>query len=148
MHSMCSSILLLFDFLFYLLVLPCFCNIIYASHFPLELHRSIVRVFTDAEHSLCNLSVMICGLMSLDRRAIESRRLEKNSKIMQSNHPPTTNVAYYTKSLSTISTRFLKASKDVDSTTSLGSPFQCLTTLLEKMMYTLMYELMQKARRK
>ena len=35
-------------------------------------------------------------------------------------------------SLSTASTHFLDTSRDSDSTTPLGSLFQCLTTLLEK----------------
>ena len=40
-------------------------------------------------------------------RTIESPRLEKTSKIIQSNHPAITNIAHYTMSLSTTSKCFL-----------------------------------------
>jgi len=50
---------------------------------------------------------------------------------MYSNCPPTTNVAYYTMSLCTKSALFLNTSRDSDSTTSLCSLCQCLTTLSE-----------------
>lgn len=65
-------------------------------------------------------------------RIIESHRLEKTSKVIQSNHPPTTSMSPLTMSLRTTSKCFLDASRDGDSTTSPGSLFQLPTTLLEK----------------
>ena len=57
--------------------------------------------------------------------------LEKASTVTKSNHQPiltmSTNMV-----LSATSEHFLNTSRDRVSTTSLGSPFQCLTTLLEK----------------
>lgn len=65
-------------------------------------------------------------------RFIESPRLEKNSKVIQSNCPPITSISHYTMSLSTTSEHFLNTSRDSDSITSLGSLYHCLTTLAEK----------------
>jgi len=61
-------------------------------------------------------------------RDVESLRLEKTSNIIYSNRPrlPTK------RCLSTTTTRFFNISRDSDSSTSLGIPFQCLTTLSEK----------------
>ena len=53
-------------------------------------------------------------------RITESLRLEKNSKIIQSNHHPTTPCPL-TTSLSATSTQFLNTSRDSDATMSLGS---------------------------
>jgi len=59
---------------------------------------------------------------------MESLRLEKTTKIIEVNHQPIpTN--HVTQCLSTL---FLNTSRDGDSTTSLGSLFQCLTTLSER----------------
>ena len=63
-------------------------------------------------------------------RITGSLRLEKTSKIFQSNLPPKTNIAYRIMSSNVISLRFLNTSRDGDSTISLGSLFQCLITLL------------------
>ena len=52
---------------------------------------------------------------------IDSCRLEKTSKIIQSDRSPTTNIAHCTMSLSATSTRFLNTSRNGDPTTSLGS---------------------------
>ena len=65
-------------------------------------------------------------------RITESPRLEKTSKIIQFNSPPITNI---TMSLSATSEHFLNTSRDSVSSTSLGSPFQCLNTLLEKNLF-------------
>jgi len=60
-------------------------------------------------------------------RIIELFRLEKTSKIIKSNrHPNTTMPAKLYLHF------FLKTSRDGDSTTSLGSLFQCLSTLQVK----------------
>ena len=58
-----------------------------------------------------------------NHKIIESPRLEKTSKIIQSNHPPITNISHYVMSLSTTSKCFLNTSMDSDSTTSVVSPF-------------------------
>ncbi|KAK4829101.1 hypothetical protein QYF61_002052 [Mycteria americana] len=66
-------------------------------------------------------------------RITESYRLEKTFKIIESNHKPNTaKNHHYTMSLSTSSKRPLNTSRDGDSTTSLGSLFQCLITLSSK----------------
>ncbi|KAK4826991.1 hypothetical protein QYF61_013091 [Mycteria americana] len=68
-----------------------------------------------------------------DHRITESYRLEKTFKIIESNHKPNTaKNHHYTISLSTSSNRPLNTSRDGDSTTSLGSLFQCLITLSSK----------------
>jgi len=64
---------------------------------------------------------------TLGSRIIESLRLEKTSKIIKSNCQPITTV-----SRSVMSTCFLNTSRDSDSTTSLGSLFQCFTSLSVK----------------
>lgn len=63
-------------------------------------------------------------------RFIESLRLEETSKIFNSNHSPSTaksstNPCPYTAHLHI----FFNTSRNFNSTTSLGSLFQCLTTL-------------------
>ena len=62
---------------------------------------------------------------------LESSRLEKiaDHLVQPSAHP---HHAYWTTSFSTTFTCFLNTSVDSDSTTSLGSLFQCLTTHSEK----------------
>lgn len=62
-------------------------------------------------------------------RIIEWQKLEKkkNTKIIQSNHEPIT-----TMPLNAISSCFLDTSRDSDLIISLGSLFQCTTTLSEK----------------
>ncbi|KAK4829728.1 hypothetical protein QYF61_006189 [Mycteria americana] len=68
-----------------------------------------------------------------NHRITESYRLEKTFKIIESNHKPNTaKNHHYTMSLSTSSKRPLNTSRDGDSTTSLGSLFQCLITLSSK----------------
>ena len=69
---------------------------------------------------------------SVDRRIIESLRLEKASKIMKSNHQPNTTMP--TKPCPKVSrlTWFSNTSRDGDSTPALSSLFQCLTTLSVK----------------
>ncbi|KAK4815219.1 hypothetical protein QYF61_022866 [Mycteria americana] len=68
-----------------------------------------------------------------NHRITESYRLEKTFKIIESNHKPNTaKNHHYTMSLSTSSKRPLNTSRDGDSTTSLGSLFQCLITLSVK----------------
>ncbi|KAK4830462.1 hypothetical protein QYF61_011186, partial [Mycteria americana] len=70
---------------------------------------------------------------SKNHRITESYRLEKTFKIIESNHKPNTaKNHHYTMSLSTSSKRPLNTSRDGDSTTSLGSLFQCLITLSVK----------------
>jgi len=59
------------------------------------------------------------------RGDLESQRLQKATKIIQSPSSP----CPLPTSLSAIATRFLKTSRDGDSTTSLSSPCQCSTTL-------------------
>ena len=73
-----------------------------------------------------------CFILGTNNRIIESLRLEKSSKIIQSNHPPTTNILPLNHVLCTTSKHFLNTSRDSDSNTSLGSPFQHLTTLKYK----------------
>jgi len=58
--------------------------------------------------------------------------LEKTHRITQSNHSPITNGSQQTMSLNTTSKHSLNTSMVGDSTTSLGSAFQCLTILSEK----------------
>ena len=65
-------------------------------------------------------------------RIIESPRLEKSHRMTQFNHPPITNSSHYTMPLNIMSKCSLNTTRVGDSTTSLGSPFQCLTTLSEK----------------
>lgn len=69
-------------------------------------------------------------------RIIDSPGLEKTSKTIKSDPPPTTNISHYIMALSTTSECFLNTSRVGDSTTSPGSPFQCLTNLLEKYFLT------------
>ena len=66
-----------------------------------------------------------------NHRITESARLEKTSKIIQSNCPHISGTSYKAKSLSTNYKHFLKSSRVSDSTTSLGSPFQCVSTPLK-----------------
>ncbi|KAK4828298.1 hypothetical protein QYF61_024963, partial [Mycteria americana] len=76
-------------------------------------------------------SITFPGLKN--HRITESYRLEKTFKIIESNHKPNTaKNHHYTMSLSTSSKRPLNTSRDGDSTTSLGSLFQCLITLSSK----------------
>ncbi|KAK4825008.1 hypothetical protein QYF61_022954 [Mycteria americana] len=93
--------------------------------------------------SLCSLtghpaiidasSKPLCNPVSQNHRITESYRLEKTFKIIESNHKPNTaKNHHYTMSLSTSSKRPLNTSRDGDSTTSLGSLFQCLITLSSK----------------
>ena len=56
-------------------------------------------------------------------------KVGKASKIIQSNHPLTTNTAHQIMSPSATSLEHLQG---WDSITSLGSPFWCLNTVLEK----------------
>ena len=56
-----------------------------------------------------------------DQRIIESPRLEKSYKIIQSNCQHITKIFPQTTSLSTTSKRFLNTYRDGDSTTSLGN---------------------------
>jgi len=82
-----------------------------------------------------HLSSLHLLMFSFLYRIIESPRLEKTSKIIQSNRPPIISISHvleYNMSLSTTCKHFLNASRIGDSTTSLGSPFLHLTTLLEK----------------
>ncbi|KAK4828859.1 hypothetical protein QYF61_000987 [Mycteria americana] len=73
------------------------------------------------------------GNRKQNHRITESYRLEKTFKIIESNHKPNTaKNHHYTMSLSTSSKRPLNTSRDGDSTTSLGSLFQCLITLSVK----------------
>jgi len=60
---------------------------------------------------------------------IESLRLEKTSKISKPNHHPNTTMTTEPCSKVPRLHVFLNTSSDGDSTTSLGSLFQCLTTL-------------------
>ena len=69
--------------------------------------------------------------MSLPR-IIASLRLEKTFKIMESNCKPNTAKSTTKPCLSAACKCLLNTSKDGDSTTSLGSLFQCLTTLSVK----------------
>jgi len=62
-------------------------------------------------------------------RIIESLRLKKTHRIIQSNHAPIPNSSSYTPSLNTTSKCPLNTSRVNASPTSLSSPFQCLTTL-------------------
>jgi len=62
---------------------------------------------------------------------VEPLRLEKTSKINQSNPSPSPTVPTDT-SLRATSPLFWNTSRDGDSTISLGSLWQCLTVLLEK----------------
>ena len=55
---------------------------------------------------------------TLNHRIIGSPRLEMTSKIIQSNHPPVTNIFHKTVCHNAISQRFLKSSRDSDSTTT------------------------------
>jgi len=73
-----------------------------------------------------------CGLQIKKGNVIESLRLEETSKIMKSNHQPNTTMT--TKPCPKVPRLhvFLKTSGDGDFTTSLGSLFQCLTTLSVK----------------
>ena len=63
---------------------------------------------------------------------IESLRLEETSKIIKSNRQPNTTMPTKPCPEVPVSTRFLNISRDGDSTTSLGSLFQCLTILSVK----------------
>ena len=63
----------------------------------------------------------------------QNHRLEKTSKIIKSNHHPNTTMPTKPKvSRSASSASFLNTSRDGDSTTSLGSLFQCLATVSVK----------------
>ena len=66
-----------------------------------------------------------------NHRITESLSLEKIYKVIKSNRQPITTCPL-SVSLSASSPRFLKTSRDIDSTTSLSSRCQCLTTLSEK----------------
>jgi len=68
-------------------------------------------------------------LLSLTK-IIESFRLEETLKIIKTNHQPNTvKFHHYTISLSSASICLSNTSRDGDSTTSLGSLFQCPITL-------------------
>lgn len=69
----------------------------------------------------------LCSFLETDHRITESLSLENTSKIIQTNCPSTTNISHWVMSLSKTSKHFFNTSKDGDSTTSQGSPFQSLT---------------------
>ena len=75
-------------------------------------------------------------LGSTIHRIIDSPRLEKTSKIIQSNCTPITSISHYAMSLTTTTKCFLNTSNVDDSTTSLGNLFQHLTTLSENYFLT------------
>jgi len=86
---------------------------------------------------LCNRNLNNRGhdrrpILYWDSGSIESPRLEKTSRTSNSNHPLITNISHKTMFLSTTSKHFSSTSRDGDSTASLDSLFQHLTTLLEK----------------
>jgi len=66
-------------------------------------------------------------------RFTESLRLEKTSKIIKSNHPPNNTMPTKPRPKPPCHIyMFFERLQDGDSTTSLGSLFQCLTTLSVK----------------
>ena len=60
------------------------------------------------------------------------RIIKVGKDLYSSNHPPTPSAAHHTMSLSAVSALSLTTSRDSNPTASLGSLFQCVTTLLEK----------------
>ena len=66
-----------------------------------------------------------------------SARLEKTSKIIQSNHSPTTNISFPLRHVPHYNIQCsLNTHRDSSSITSLGSPFQRLTAHWEKLFFT------------
>jgi len=94
--------------------LPCFLGLFleYKSHVSnlLELRQSCWILINLWSPRLAQVRLLSnCYFPSwLNHRITESLRLEKSSTIIQSNHPPTINVAHQTISLSTTSALFLK----------------------------------------
>ena len=77
------------------------------------------------------------ALLLMTGRKSESHRLEKTCKIIKSNHQPNTSMP--TKPYLEVPHLhvFLNTSRDGDSTTSLGSLLQCLTTVSVKKHFSL-----------
>jgi len=76
--------------------------------------------------------IFICNTFHVVLFESWNHRLEKTSKIIKSNYPPTNTMPAKPYPEAPHLHVFLNTSRDGDSTTSLGSLFQCLTTLSVK----------------
>ena len=113
-----------------------FKNFINAMHVKLTAVAKLTLAEMNAVVGWGIQSVNACyrWIQLVDHRIIESPNLEKTSKITSLTIHLLPIFPHWTMSLGTTSRHMcvLHTSRDGDSTTSLGSPFQCLITLLEK----------------